>query len=38
VTFNVTSIAAGKCQVTVQDTNGQTAAVTIYVTTSGMIN
>ncbi|MDB5093927.1 MAG: hypothetical protein JWO85_2028 [Candidatus Eremiobacteraeota bacterium] len=38
-TINVTSVAAGQCQITVHDTNGQTAAVTVYVTTtSGTVN
>jgi hypothetical protein len=38
-TINVTSVAAGQCQIVVHDTNGQTAAVTVYVTTtSGTVN
>jgi hypothetical protein len=38
-TINVNSVAAGQCQITVHDTNGQTAVVTVYVTTtSGTVN
>ncbi|MBV8580231.1 MAG: hypothetical protein JOZ86_06305 [Candidatus Eremiobacteraeota bacterium] len=33
--FTVTAVAAGQCQLTVKDTNGQTATVTVYVTTTG---
>jgi hypothetical protein len=38
-TFTVTAVAAGICQIKVQDTNGQTVAVSITVTTtSGSIS
>jgi hypothetical protein len=38
VTINVTSVAAGQCQVVVHDTNGQSASVTVIVTaTTGVV-
>jgi hypothetical protein len=34
-TFNVTSVAAGQCQIKVTDASAQTAAINVTVTTTG---
>lgn len=33
--FDVKALAAGRCNVTVRDSNGQSSATTVYVTTTG---